>query len=378
MEAWSPDCDDHILERAIDMPVAPSIYEKYTYLTVDHTEGVKFLLNKATAPMLVKTIARIFTDIRHTIADPNVNRSNASYSLVNSFIWLHGVLADRCVQDLMTETSLQFALNPKWPERPGHEHADCREALPGPDSMPYGLRYLRMLVACTTSVMRLNDRGILPVIAATHATIVYFAPPSYDAGSERRRVLKMVIGEITRGVPADAAWAKVASEWITRLADINVSGEQNSCRLHAEAGLMAVACEARLSRSDGNASNKYGSAFLVCNLARTPIGTSGKCCPLCLRLTQILNAHFASPGNTEALVFSPIETHGKVLPWDPPQFGIPKAVLTQLRDELCEKLVQEAVEVGKCSTPEADIDQSPFYDLLAVQGNIPPPAGIEW
>ena len=52
-----------------------------------------------------------------------------------------------------------------------------------------------------------------------------------------------------------------------------------------------------------------------------------------------------------------------------------KAILKQLRDELWEKLVQEAIEVGKCCALE--VDGSPSYDLLAVQGAIPPPACID-
>ncbi len=37
------------------------------------------------------------------------------------------------------------------------------------------------------------------------------------------------------------------------------------------------------------------------DLTCTPIATGGRCCPLCLRLTQLLNAHFASLGDSKAL-----------------------------------------------------------------------------
>ncbi len=114
MEAWSPQDTDHVPERVVKLPITQSIYDKYDYLSVDRKadEGAMFVLNKATASMLVKTIARVFIDIRQTMADPNADRSEAAYNLVDPFIWLHGVLSSRYVEALMTETSLQFALVP--------------------------------------------------------------------------------------------------------------------------------------------------------------------------------------------------------------------------------------------------------------------------
>ncbi|KAI1784940.1 hypothetical protein LXA43DRAFT_172548 [Ganoderma leucocontextum] len=236
----------------------------------------------------------------------------------------------------------------------------------------YGMRYLCMLVACATSVFRLADSRILPLFAATNATIVSLVAPAHNAESERRRVVQAIVDEIERVAPADAHWPDAASQWIGWCVDVAVSGgQETSCHLHAEAGLMALACEARLSDNDGgHKRDEYGSAFL--GLAQTPIGISGKCCPLCLRLTQLLNAHFAALGDSAALMFSQPETHGKVLPWDPPQFGIPKSVLTQLRDELREKLVEKAIAVGKRRTPKVDTKDEVQYkeDILAIHSEI--------
>ncbi|KAI1784948.1 hypothetical protein LXA43DRAFT_172747 [Ganoderma leucocontextum] len=324
----------------------------------------------------------MFRDIRQTIADPAGDRSEAAFSLVDPFVWLHVVLGNKPVEALMTETSLRFALVAEWPKTARHEHTDGWDPLPGYNCLResyYGLRYLRMLVACATSVFRLTDAKVLPLVAAGNATIVSVVagiPSAHDAESERRRVLQAIVDEIERNGPADALWPgpEASSKWIRWCANRAASGgQETSSHLHPEAGLVALACEARLSRragGDNSQRDEYGSAFS--GIAQTPIGISGKCCPLCLRLTQLVNAHFASLGDSEALTFSQPETHGKVLPWDAPQFGIPKSVLTQLRDELREKLVEKAIAVGKLRSPKVEVtsDEEEYEDILAIHSKI--------
>ncbi|KAI1783435.1 hypothetical protein LXA43DRAFT_334046 [Ganoderma leucocontextum] len=117
VEAWSPDHDDDIPQRVVLMPNSSSVYDKYESIAI-RTDGggTTFVLNEDTASLLVKTIARIFRDIRQIIANPEVDRSQAAFSLVDSFVWLQVVLANKHVEILMTGTSLRFALVPKWPE----------------------------------------------------------------------------------------------------------------------------------------------------------------------------------------------------------------------------------------------------------------------
>ena len=57
----------------------------------------------------------------------------------------------------------------------------------------YGLRYLRMLVACVKSVFRLHDQKVLPLLAATDVTIVSLTAPLHDADSEWRSGLTLPI-----------------------------------------------------------------------------------------------------------------------------------------------------------------------------------------
>ncbi|KAI1783436.1 hypothetical protein LXA43DRAFT_1046777 [Ganoderma leucocontextum] len=237
-----------------------------------------------------------------------------------------------------------------------------------------------MLVACAASVFHLADPKILPLFAATNATIVSLVAPAHDAESERRSVVQAIVDEIERDAPVDARWPKAASKWIWWRADMAASGggQETSCHLHTEAGLMALACKARLTCDGAHESDEDRSVFL--DLTRTPIGISGKSCPLCLRLAQLLNAHFSSLGNSEAFVFPHLKTHGKVLPWDPPQFGIPKSVLTQLRDELRRNLVEKAIAVANPPVPEVDTSDEDEHDedILAIHDKISLPDGFEW
>lgn len=116
MEAWLPDRDDNIPEHEVLMPNTSSVYDKYGSIATRTDQGTTFSLKKGTAPLLAATIAQIFKEVRKILTDPNVNQSQAAFHLVDPFVWLHAVLANRHVEALLTETSLRFALVPKWTE----------------------------------------------------------------------------------------------------------------------------------------------------------------------------------------------------------------------------------------------------------------------
>ncbi len=64
-----------------------------------------------------------------------------------------------------------------------------------------------------------------------------------------------------------------------------------------------------------------------------------------LRPLGSLGADSSGHATTTGLPLS--ETHGKLLPWDPPEFGIPASVLACMRDELRKTLVDRAIAVGR-------------------------------
>ena len=130
----------------------------------------------------------------------------------------------------------------------------------------YGLRYLRMLVACVNSVFRLDDPKILPLLAAANVTVVFIVPPLHDAAAECRRVVEAIADEIKQHAPADALWLDDVLEWMWERTDAATSGERETCKVHAEAGLMVLACEARLSHDNGlggEERREYGPASSV-------------------------------------------------------------------------------------------------------------------
>lgn len=145
------------------------------------------------------------------------------------------------------------------------------EPRPGQDCMHetyYGLRYMRMLVSCATSVLHLQASKILPLFAAADATIVSLVAPTttHDVELDYRGVSQEFIDAMERGAPADTAWTKSSSKWVSRRADAAVSGAQetSACHLHSEAGLMAFTCKEQLPPNEARDSGKDTPISLVC------------------------------------------------------------------------------------------------------------------
>ncbi|KAI0780320.1 hypothetical protein C8Q74DRAFT_1264461 [Fomes fomentarius] len=69
-----------------------------------------------------------------------------------------------------------------------------------------------------------------------------------------------------------------------------------------------------------------------------PIGVSKKCCYMCHLLWNKLfeNGDETASGNKY------MKTHGYIVPWDPPQFGIPDSVMQELADKLVNEAARHA------------------------------------
>ncbi|TFK86859.1 hypothetical protein K466DRAFT_663434 [Polyporus arcularius HHB13444] len=119
--------------------------------------------------------------------------------------------------------------------------------------------------------------------------------------------------------------------------------QTRKCHVHAEAGLIALDMHLRKTEKSDTA-RMVADVFAQQNAL--PIGTSKKCCWACYRLSELLqqgadvHRDFILPGS-----------HGMILPWTPPPFGIPSSIWRMLREELIKKTVDWAItEVDHLNT----------------------------
>lgn len=113
---------------------------------------------------------------------------------------------------------------------------------------------------------------------------------------------------------------------------------RETCRVHAEAGLLALASDVHHLRVDHGA--RITHAFMHLD-GVLPVGVARKCCWTCFRLAALMFS------GGQSLQPTLPDTHATILPWDPPCFGIPKEVLAKLRDELKFEAVRKAIEVSR-------------------------------
>ncbi|KZV73138.1 hypothetical protein PENSPDRAFT_319905 [Peniophora sp. CONT] len=88
--------------------------------------------------------------------------------------------------------------------------------------------------------------------------------------------------------------------------------------VHAEAAVMALSC--------------LDSENLVKRVTKLPIGVSKKCCWTCWKLSQSLQSRDTRQ------TFDLADSHGKIYAWDPPEIGIPTAVLRDLSESLMQEV----------------------------------------
>ncbi|KAM5545935.1 hypothetical protein V8D89_000061 [Ganoderma adspersum] len=107
--------------------------------------------------------------------------------------------------------------------------------------------------------------------------------------------------------------------------------------IHAEAAIMALACEAQ-SPPEGRRRNIVDQ--LLGPGKEAPIGINMNGCPLCFLIGELLN----NRQDVDYQFILPDVTHELVFPWDPPPFGIPQSILIQIRDRLLRKIVDLSVQ----------------------------------
>ncbi|KAI1786931.1 hypothetical protein LXA43DRAFT_1031784 [Ganoderma leucocontextum] len=352
LERWSPADSDKIPSKALPI-FAPDrlsgFYLKYgwTVHPVNEATG-NFQLSKDTAALLINTIGKICKEVRQVMKDASFDWLAAdSKSLVDALVLLGMILNQKPVEDLFTRTlGLSALLLPReHAESISQAQADGWDPLTADDcnlSGYYALRYMRMLMSWPRAIFRFCAPSLVARLMPAKVTVVALNSPRIVDQSARTRATQSIVNEtLHRLAPWGSKACDVALKWIQKVADI--APEESARRIHAEAGAMALASGA-WSRVGCCGQNELDGAFLGMTYD-VEIYTSQRCCHLCSRLGELLDVHHESL-DLDVEFMLPV-THDVVLPWDPPLFGIPKSVLKRLRDELREKLVHLAVELGK-------------------------------
>ncbi|KAI1781832.1 hypothetical protein LXA43DRAFT_1054402, partial [Ganoderma leucocontextum] len=120
-----------------------------------------------------------------------------------------------------------------------------------------------------------------------------------------------------------------------------MDGWDASCHVHAEAAIMALACEAESPPPEGR--RRVNVVDEILGAREVPIGINMNSCPLCFLLGKLLNQRQV---DHQFIQLSNV-THEMVFPWDSPLFGIPESILLQIRDRLLLKLADLAETNGK-------------------------------
>ncbi|KAI0690511.1 hypothetical protein C8T65DRAFT_671541 [Cerioporus squamosus] len=216
--------------------------------------------------------------------------------------------------------------------RDDEDMEDDPSAVPNEPEGDHIFRCFRSLTAWHTAavvvVAHLQRVGKSPT-----ATIVRLADHSSDAVNDLRENHETVVDAILRRIDervVDVVERSSATEWVKDQARLKVL-KTGRFRVHAEAGLMALA----------NVANSGQDAERIPEVVRTismndplPIGVS-KNTSLFDRQGRA-NSQFHLPG-----------THGLILPWDPPPFGMTVPVLEALVEKLMEQVLHHAEIIGR-------------------------------
>ncbi|TFK80356.1 DUF1900-domain-containing protein [Polyporus arcularius HHB13444] len=202
-------------------------------------------------------------------------------------------------------------------------------------------------VAAASLVAHLRKLGRAP-----KATVIQLIDRSAEAVRDIRCNYSAVIDHVlfrVRKRVQDPAEHDSAIAWVKARAQTTVI-RTTQIRVHAEAALMALAAE--LSFTDNTDCVPEDDNVL-------PIGVSDKCCFMCYHLSSVLFGH------------DDHWTHGRIFPWDPPQFGVPASAMGELVEMLVNQVLlhaerhgQEAADASQQLSPHSDAENTTVSNVV--------------
>ncbi|XP_006462305.1 hypothetical protein AGABI2DRAFT_119155 [Agaricus bisporus var. bisporus H97] len=358
MKAWEPtDSDREFIESHPRTIVLPTTSKFMIVLKDVHITALT-LNSVETAKMFICGIADLLTSL-HRIRRPKglkETRFEDIEAVVKVLVILEGILDDDVIHYIITKSSLSrnFQLRGISDEgttqsdndagmktelkiNDSEDLADDDDEIVGTQQMPgegkgeQVFRYMRTLTAWITA-SRVVIGALRKLGKPLSASIVTLSDYSSEALSQMEELQDDIIGQLK----AELAYSTWLDRQAERLRKSLVEGTVKAPRVHAEAGLMALAKVAR----DGTTNLEPQEVKEVFMADPVLIGVSKKCCYMCSLLGQALSA--GSTADFNGVIMQLPGTHGHMFSWDPPQFGVSQSVLDELADNLKRKVVELA------------------------------------
>ncbi|KAI1786875.1 hypothetical protein LXA43DRAFT_1098824 [Ganoderma leucocontextum] len=397
MAAWKPSSADRIPSHRVQIPPSlTQVLREFSFPFDEAASSSEF--NHATAPAWINCVASLVSQVDKLLvrrnAEGNVLPRTMKQVTKSSLEELHDVLQalrflldTKPLEDLFKTTSLVTDFQPKrswgvraerslalqgsqlpsnldnsgstdtFDDEDGDEEEVAEMSFRGDENAGnHVFRYLRALVAWHDAGDSLiHTFKKFPQVPSV--SIVELTDHSDAAKSSMAHTYDTIHDELKARLGKSdltSAETDAAVKWLDERKTDAIAAK-TSLRVHAEAGLMALAKHAAEPKThDEIPSNFIKPVFASRPL---PIGATKKCCYMCYRLRDLLLGG-AGQNASEQLYLK--GTHGHMFPWDVPDFGIPDDVLVQLVDELKEKMFLLAKEHGELIKDESR-QSSPQY-----------------
>ncbi|KAL6308239.1 hypothetical protein BKA93DRAFT_822447 [Sparassis latifolia] len=211
-----------------------------------------------------------------------------------------------------------------------------------PEEDPFPLRYIRTLVAWHSAVRFLTSRGVLSTGRPLWFAVIRTPHPDEDMESVENVISEEFLASVMRRVfPPESGASDNEKESVLEKLQLAIPySTKHFCgSVHCEAILMAVKAAANSIIVPPSGIDVHAQAAIFQDIDNV-IVVNKKCCWCCdwlgKNLPVPMQECFVLPG-----------THGKIVPWAPPRFGIPLEVLALLERDLMEELRSAFVERGR-------------------------------